>query len=98
MRCPSLAELTITSLTRQGPSEFIVHGSLSDWTVIPRLHHIKVPVFMYNGQFDAASDSAVRPFFEGIEKIRWVTVENASHMTHLEHREKMIKLVGDFLN
>jgi pimeloyl-ACP methyl ester carboxylesterase len=53
---------------------------------------------MYNGQFDAASDSAVRPFFEGIEKIRWVTVENASHMTHLEHREKMIKLVGDFLN
>ncbi|OTB04742.1 hypothetical protein M426DRAFT_73308 [Hypoxylon sp. CI-4A] len=35
--------------------------------------------------------------FKTITKVRWVTLSNASHMTHWEHRDKFNELCGGFL-
>ena len=37
------------------------------------------------------------PYFEKMPKIKWVTVQNSSHFTHVEQTEKVLKLVGELL-
>ncbi|KAI0082030.1 proline-specific peptidase [Panus rudis PR-1116 ss-1] len=70
---------------------------LKGWTIIDRLHLIKVPTFVINGRYDIAQDYVVKPFFEKIEKVKWVTFESSSHMPFLEERERFMKLVDEFL-
>jgi pimeloyl-ACP methyl ester carboxylesterase len=72
-------------------------GSLQGWTVVDKLKNIQVPVLVYNGEFDEAQNVCVEPFFWEIKKVKWVTVQGGSHMTHLEKRKEVIRLVGEFL-
>ena len=70
---------------------------LKDWTIIDRLHKVRVPTFVINGRADIAQDFVVAPFFERIGKVKWMTFENSSHTPHFEERERYIKTVADFL-
>ncbi|KAK7688222.1 hypothetical protein QCA50_008592 [Cerrena zonata] len=70
---------------------------LKDWTIIDRLHLIRIPTFVINGRKDIAQDFVVKPFFDGIQKVKWVTFENSAHTPFFEEREKYMKLVGEFL-
>ena len=75
-------------------------GSLKGWTSISKLPQITAPTLVYNSEFDVCHDVAVMPYFECIPRVRWVSFPNASHMVHLQdngRREKVVKLVGDFL-
>ncbi|KAL9065071.1 MAG: hypothetical protein Q9157_007602 [Trypethelium eluteriae] len=85
---------TIHSLrpSRWGSSELDIKGSLRNWSSIPGLSSIKFETFIINAQYDEVQDIAVKPFFERIEKVKWVTLENASHMAHWEKRERYRKL------
>lgn len=99
--CPStfsniLLRFLIT-LPRNGPSEFHIVGSIKTWTVIPDIPKIIVPTLLINGRWDEAGDYAVRPFFEGIPRVRWYTFSECSHTPHLEAREQYIELVSGFL-
>lgn len=82
---------------REGPSEVTFTGTLKTWTVIERLRNIHIPVLIYNGEFDEAQNIGVEPFFWGLQKVKWVTISNASHMAHVEKRDEVVKLVGEFL-
>ena len=82
---------------RQGPSELTTTGTLKDWTVIDRLKNIEVPILVYNGEYDEAQDICVEPFFWGSRKVKWVTLQGASHMAHFEKRAEVMNLVGSFL-
>jgi len=70
---------------------------LKDWTVIDRLHLVRVPTFVINGRKDIAQDYVVQPFFDKIEKVKWVTFENSSHTPFVEEQDKYMKLAADFL-
>ncbi|GBE89276.1 hypothetical protein SCP_1502840 [Sparassis crispa] len=70
---------------------------MKDWTVIDRLHLVRVPTFLINGRGDMAQDFVVAPFFQKISKVKWVTFENSSHTPFWEEREKFMKLVAEFL-
>ncbi|RDA83022.1 hypothetical protein CP532_0092 [Ophiocordyceps camponoti-leonardi (nom. inval.)] len=85
------------SLTRpNGPSEITITGSLRGWTVIPKLSHILVPTLLINGEQDECQDVAMQPFFDGIRKVRWITLNNAAHFAHIDQRTKyMEKLMDD---
>ncbi|KAL9084244.1 MAG: hypothetical protein Q9165_008155 [Trypethelium subeluteriae] len=83
--------------TMWGSSELDIKGSLRNWSSIPGLSSIKSETFVINAQYDEVQDIAVKPFFERIAKVRWVTLENASHMAHWEKRERYMQLVGGFL-
>jgi proline-specific peptidase len=70
---------------------------LKDWSIIDRLHLIRVPTFVINGRKDISQDFVVQPFFEKIQKVKWVTFENSSHSPFIEEKDKYMKLTSDFL-
>ena len=84
-------------MTMNGPSEFTVIGSLRTWSVIDECHKITVPTLLINGEHDEAQDVCTAPFFRGIPKCKWVTVQGASHMPNAEFPEKYGEIVTDFL-
>ncbi|OAA60601.1 Peptidase S33, tricorn interacting factor 1 [Niveomyces insectorum RCEF 264] len=87
--------------TMYGPSEMTATGSLRDWTIVPELHKITVPTLLVNGDQDEAQDEArdeaMAPFFHRLLKVRWVTIANAAHMSHVDQRERFMEIVGTFL-
>lgn len=72
-------------------------GDLRGWSVIDKLHLIKVPTFIINGEVDMAQDFVVAPLFWGIPKSRWITIASSSHMPFWETRERYMGLVTQFL-
>ncbi|KAH9948027.1 proline iminopeptidase [Amylocystis lapponica] len=63
---------------------------LNNWTIVDRLHLVRVPTFVINGRKDIAQDFVVVPFFEKIQKV--------NHTPFLEEREKYNGLLEEFLN
>ncbi|KAI0944270.1 hypothetical protein AcW1_002021 [Taiwanofungus camphoratus] len=86
------------------PKKFLVaikqfHATiLKDWSIIDRLHLVRVPTFVINGRKDIAQDFVVKPFFDKIRKVEWVTFEGSGHTPFWEEREKYTRVVADFLN
>jgi len=70
---------------------------LKDWSVVDELHKINVPTLLLNGKYDAATDEVMQPFFDIIEKVKWVRFAESSHMPHLEELEEFLKVLGGFL-
>ncbi|KAG6899352.1 hypothetical protein C0993_011043, partial [Termitomyces sp. T159_Od127] len=68
------------------------------WSIIDKLFQIRVPTFVINGRKDISQDFVVRPFFDRIQKVKWVTFENSSHAPFYEERVKYMSLVADFLH
>ncbi|KAJ7245288.1 proline-specific peptidase [Mycena rebaudengoi] len=83
-------------LTMNGPSEFHITGPLKDWTVIHEAHNINVPTLLLNGRYDEAQDPVVKPFFDKVPLIKWVSFAESSHMIHFEERERYMH-AGQFL-
>ncbi|XXH05372.1 hypothetical protein Hte_011798 [Hypoxylon texense] len=79
-----------------GPSTLLPRGSIRDWTAIPSLPNIKVPTLLIDGTEDTPSE-VMQPFFDLIEKAKWITLDNAAHMAHVDQREKFIKQLRLFL-
>ncbi|RFU82111.1 proline-specific peptidase [Trichoderma arundinaceum] len=84
-------------LTMNGPSEFTMVGPLKDYSAVGRLHMIKVPTLIMNGQYDESTDSVNMPFFTDIPKVKWVTISNASHMSWLEEPDRYFSVLASFL-
>jgi pimeloyl-ACP methyl ester carboxylesterase len=74
-----------------------VTGTLKNWSIINELYKINVPTLLLNGRHDQATDEVTAPFFYGITKVKWVTLENSSHMPHFEERERFMEVVSKFL-
>ncbi|RDW89603.1 hypothetical protein BP6252_01635 [Coleophoma cylindrospora] len=83
--------------TMNGPSEFHVIGSLKTFSVVDRIHQIKVPTLLINGKYDEATDEVMEPFFKIIEKVKWIRFAESSHMPHLEEAEEYLKVLNNFL-
>jgi len=90
------ADPTVYSTTL-GPSEFTIIGTLKDWSCLDQIHTINVPTLLTNGADDEAQAVCVEPFFAKIQKVRWVTFANSSHMAFFEERDRYFELVGKFL-
>ena len=61
------------------------------------IHKINVSTLLINGRYDEVQDLAVMPFFERISKVKWITLENSSHMGHFEERGRYMEIMGAFL-
>jgi L-proline amide hydrolase len=81
---------------RNGPI-FAYAGSNKDWSLLGRIHKIKVPTLLINGKYDGAQDSVMEPFFESIEKVKWVRFAESSHFPQMEEPEEYLKVVSGFL-
>ena len=65
--------------------------------MIDSLHLIQVPTLLINGKFDEAQNVSMQPFFDEINRVKWVTLENSSHFGHVEESERFVEVVGEFL-
>ncbi|KAI0166975.1 proline-specific peptidase [Hypoxylon sp. FL1284] len=86
-----------TYSTMYGPSELYISGSLRDWTCVPKLDRIEAPTLLINGSDDEAQDVAMQPFFDKIKKVKWITLDNAAHFSHVDQREKQMAHLRSFL-
>lgn len=83
---------------RYGPSELYISGSLRNWTCIPKLPEIQVPTLLINGAQDEAQDVAMQPFFDHLPgKVKWITLDNAAHFSHVDQRKGYMRHLGAFL-
>jgi L-proline amide hydrolase len=80
-----------------GPSEFHVIGTISDWDITDRLGQIKVPTLVFGGRYDEVTPTATEMAARGIAGSEYVVMEESSHMAQAEEPEKTLALVRDFL-
>ena len=67
------------------------------WSIEDRLHLIRVPTLLLNGAYDEAQDECFQPFFDRLDKVKWVQFGNSAHMPHIEEKERYLEQVGKFL-
>ncbi|GAB1319329.1 hypothetical protein MFIFM68171_09539 [Madurella fahalii] len=94
----NLKEDPTSYLTVQGPSEFVIIGSIKDWEGWQDAHNINVETLLLNGRYDEVTNLSVEPWFKNIPRVKWVTLENSSHMAHFEERERYMQVCGEFLS
>jgi pimeloyl-ACP methyl ester carboxylesterase len=70
---------------------------MRNWEGWSKAHLINVPVLLTNGRYDEVQDVSVKPWFDNIATVKWVTFKQSSHMPHWEERERYMELVGEFL-
>jgi pimeloyl-ACP methyl ester carboxylesterase len=62
-----------------------------------KVHLIRIPTFLVNGEYDFEADDVCAPFFRDIDKIKWVKFAESSHIPHWEERERYMQVVESFL-
>ncbi|KAK2034790.1 proline-specific peptidase [Colletotrichum zoysiae] len=83
--------------TMCGPSEITITGSLRNYDWVEKSKGIKVPTLLVHGEFDEASDPVIKPWFQNIRKVKWVTISDGAHCVHLEQPEKYASVLRSFL-
>jgi len=92
-----VASATSANATMHGRYFMKVVGTLRNWSMVEDAHKINVPTLLLNGRYDQAQDSAVKPYFERIPRVKWVQFNESSHTAHFEEHERFIEVVGEFL-
>ena len=83
--------------TMNGPTEFHVVGTLSDWDITPRLGAVSVPVLITSGRHDEATPAQMAIVAESIPQAEWVIFEQSGHMSHAEEPDRYMAVLADFL-
>lgn len=73
-------------------------GAISGWSIVDRLHKVRVPVFVINGRLDIAQDFVCEAYFWKVKQAKWVTFQNSSHVPMWEERDKYMKTVGEWFD
>jgi len=84
-------------LTMNGPTEFLVIGTIKDWDRTDRLSEIHVPTLITSGRYDESTPVLNEVLHNGIAGSQWVLFEHSSHMAHVEERELYLSTVKAFL-
>lgn len=73
-------------------------GSLRDWSIIGRLNSIDRPTLVLAGEHDEATPETWQPFLDEVSDVRSVVIPDASHSSHLEQPEIMLRVVEKFIS
>ena len=100
---PDWVERTFATLaeevygTMQGPNEFVITGTLSDWDVRDRLDEIELPTLVTSGRFDECTPLIAETVHRGIHGSEWALFELSSHMAFVEEPERYLEVLDGFL-
>ncbi|KAF9473871.1 proline-specific peptidase [Pholiota conissans] len=84
--------------TMLGPSEFTTTGNLKTWDITGIIHKIECPTLLISAPLDEIQEVAVVPFFQKIPKVKWVELQNSTHLAQFEEPEKYFKTILNFLD
>jgi len=83
--------------TMLGPSEFTTTGNLKGWDITNIIHNINCPTLLISAPLDEIQECAVVPFFNKIPKVKWVELQNSTHLGQFEEPERYYQVILDFL-
>ncbi|KAF9066946.1 proline-specific peptidase [Rhodocollybia butyracea] len=72
-------------------------GLKDSWEITDRVHLIRVPTLVINGEYDYMMDSVCAPFCSGIPDVKWVKFAESGHFPHWDERERYMETVLEFL-
>jgi proline-specific peptidase len=81
----------------QGPSEFLITGTLKTYDVTSSLGTIRVPTLYTVGEFDEADPPTIRRFAARTPGARVEVIPGAAHITTWDNPEGMVRVVREFL-
>ncbi|KAF6741647.1 proline iminopeptidase [Ephemerocybe angulata] len=67
------------------------------WSIVGRIHLIKVPVLLITATDDMIQSYAAEPFFWEAQKVKWINLEHSSHLPFWEEPENYMRIVGEWL-
>lgn len=80
-----------------GPSEFTATGTLKDFSLVDRLHEIKVPVLLVSGRYDEVRSQTVEFYNSKLPNAEMKIVEDASHCIYNEKPQEFINIITKFI-
>ena len=72
-------------------------GHIKTMDMKESLNNINVPTLLINGAYDNATDKCMKPFFQRIQRVKWITIDGAAHEVYVERRGKYMQICADFL-
>jgi proline iminopeptidase len=83
--------------TMNGPNEFTIIGTISDWSVTDRLSEIRAPTLLTTGRFDEVTPRVAESMHAGIRGSELRLFERSSHTAFWEERADYMAAVVGFL-
>ncbi|KDQ23662.1 hypothetical protein PLEOSDRAFT_1094552 [Pleurotus ostreatus PC15] len=81
-----------------GPSIYHISGFVKDWSLIPELHKITCPMLLISSPHDVMQPNTIIPWFQGVSKVKWVELQNSTHMPMFEEPERYFDVLVEFLS
>ncbi|KAJ3851683.1 hypothetical protein EV368DRAFT_28163, partial [Lentinula lateritia] len=71
-----------------GHTNWNITGTLQGWSVIDILPCIKAKTLLISAPFDEVQDIAVQPWFSRVSQVKWVELQNSTHLPQFEEPER----------
>ena len=71
--------------------------SSEDYNLIPKLRLLDVPALLIHGEHDLIPIDVVREIAEAIPGSRLVELDGCGHFSYLEHTDRVVSVIGEFL-
>ncbi|KAL4257775.1 peptidase S33 family protein [Pleurotus pulmonarius] len=84
--------------TMVGPSVYHITGNIKTWSIIDKLDKISCPMLLISSPHDFVQPSAITPWFQGVPKVKWVELQNSTHMPMFEEPERYFDVLVAFLS
>ena len=86
-----------TYLKMNGPSEFMITGTIRNVEILGELHRIKVPTLITCGQYDEVTPEIGEGIHREIEGSEFMTFPDSSHFHMWEQRGNYLNTVEEFV-
>lgn len=81
-----------------GENEFTPTGTLSGYEFTDRLHEIKTPCLITNGQEDLCSPFIAKTMYDRLSNASWELFAYSRHMPFVDEHEKYVQVLQKWLN
>ena len=72
-------------------------GTLKTWSIVDVVGQITAPTLLINAYDDTAQDIGLVPFFQKVQRVKWVQFAYSSHLPAFEEPERYFEVVGQLL-
>ncbi|KAI1330503.1 Alpha/Beta hydrolase protein [Xylariaceae sp. FL0255] len=84
-----------------GSEDFHITGTLKGWEAkVEPLNKPRssISTLLINGSDDMIQDHAIQPLFNRLKKVKWIKINDAAHMSHIDQREEYLDQLRNFLD
>lgn len=82
----------------QGPSEFIISGTLGTLNITHRLADITCPVLLTHGQYDTMRPAVVKAMFEQLPLAETILLSKSAHVSMIDEPQLMNDAIAEFFD